>query len=105
MADCCPRLRGSQPREPGYQIESFSRRPVTFDTLRSGPENRSMSLASRLGTFAADLRFERVPEAIRAKLRHHLLDSLGVICAGIGTPESAAIRTFLRARAGRGEAT
>ena len=63
-----------------------------------------MGLVSTLGAFAADLRFERVPEAVRAKLRHHLLDSLGVICAGINAPESKAVREFVRARPGRGEA-
>ncbi len=63
-----------------------------------------MGLVSRLGAFAADLRFELVPEAVRAKLRHHLLDSLGVICAGINAPESSAMRKFVQARPGRGEA-
>lgn len=63
-----------------------------------------MGLVSRLGAFAADLRFELVPEAVRAKLRHHLLDSLGVICAGINAPESSAVRKFVQARPGRGEA-
>lgn len=63
-----------------------------------------MTLVSQLAAFAADLRFERVPEAVRAKLRHHLLDSLGVICAGLSARESRAVRKFVQARPGRGEA-
>src|SRR5688500_19000051 len=63
-----------------------------------------MSLASQLGAFAADLRFELVPAAVRTQLRHHLLDSLGVICAGLSASESRSVRRFLEARPGRGEA-
>jgi 2-methylcitrate dehydratase PrpD len=63
-----------------------------------------MSLVSRLAVFVAELRFEQVPQAVRAKLRHHVLDSLGVICAGLNAPESRAVRDFAAARPGRGEA-
>ena len=50
-----------------------------------------MSLVSQLAVFVAELRFEHVPQAVRAKLRHHVLDSLGVICAGRSAPESRAV--------------
>lgn len=63
-----------------------------------------MGLVSLLGAFAAGLRFERVPEAVRAKLRHHLLDSLGFICAELSAPESGAMRRFEEARPGFAEA-
>ena len=51
-----------------------------------------MSLASRLGELVAGLRFDEVPQAVRAKLRHHVLDSLGVIYAGQSTAEARAVR-------------
>lgn len=53
-----------------------------------------MTLASRLAGFVAELRLERVPQAVRAKLRHHVLDSLGVILAGQRAPESRAVRAL-----------
>jgi 2-methylcitrate dehydratase PrpD len=58
-----------------------------------------MSLASQLAAFVAELSFERVPQAVRAKLRHHVLDSLGVICAGRSAPESRAVRALAAAAA------
>ncbi|MBM3357620.1 MAG: MmgE/PrpD family protein [Betaproteobacteria bacterium] len=51
-----------------------------------------MSLASQLGAFVAELDLERVPQRVRTKLRHHALDSLGVIHAGQSAPESRALR-------------
>ena len=40
----------------------------------------------------AALRFDDLPQAVRTKLRHHVLDSLGVILAGQSAPESRALR-------------
>lgn len=45
--------------------------------------------------FVAELRFENVPQAVRVKLRHHVLDSLGVILAGRSAPESRALRAVV----------
>ncbi len=53
-----------------------------------------MTYSSRLGEFAAHLRLDQVPPAVRAKLRHHVLDSIGVILAGRSAPESRAVRAL-----------
>lgn len=53
-----------------------------------------MSLVSQLGVFVAGLHFEDIPQAVRAKLRHHVLDSVGVILAGRSAPESRAVRAL-----------
>ena len=52
-----------------------------------------MTLVSRLAAFVAELDLGRVPQPVRTKLRHHVLDSLGVIYAGQSAPESRALRS------------
>src|SRR5437762_3507854 len=63
-----------------------------------------MSLIAKLGAFAASLELDRVPQAVRAKLDQHVLDTIGVILAGTASSESGAMRDFVDARPGRGEA-
>lgn len=51
-----------------------------------------MIAAEALGRFAAGLRWEDVPARVQAQVKLHVLDTLGVICAGVRVAESAAAR-------------
>lgn len=56
-----------------------------------------MTIVSQLAEFAATLGWEDVPKAIGDKLEDHVLDTLGVMCAGKAAPASAAAaRTLAR---------
>ena len=41
--------------------------------------------------FAAALSWATVPDAIRAKVADHILDTIGVMCAGVATAQRAAL--------------
>src|SRR5947209_7712472 len=55
-----------------------------------------------LARFVAETRLDDIPEAVRRHARLVLLDTLGVILAGSGRPEVAALRQRLAATAGTG---
>ncbi len=50
-----------------------------------------MTLAEQLGAFAADLRFEHLPEHVVADAKLRVLDTLGVMLAGAGTATGQAM--------------
>ncbi len=60
------------------------------------------SQIERLARFAAETRWETVPEAVRHHARLVLLDTLGVMLAGAGRPEVRALRARLVAGDGGG---
>src|SRR5262245_21986908 len=64
-----------------------------------------MTVSRRLAWFAATLSWDAVPEAIRAKVGDHLLDTLGVMCMGATTPQHAALLDALDAGSCDGAAT
>lgn len=46
-----------------------------------------MSQGADLARFAAELTWDRVPVSIQSKIVEHTIDIIGVICAGVETPE------------------
>jgi 2-methylcitrate dehydratase PrpD len=52
-----------------------------------------VTAAEALGAFIARLRWENVPARVQAQVKLHVLDTLGVICAGVHAPETIAART------------
>jgi len=48
-----------------------------------------LNVVSQLAEFAAGLHWEDVPDTVRRKLQDHVLDTLGVMCAGVMARESA----------------
>jgi 2-methylcitrate dehydratase PrpD len=64
-----------------------------------------MSAAQRLGAFAAGLRWQRLEAGLCRRVKLHLLDALGVMCAGAAAPEAGRVREALRAGRGEGAAT
>jgi 2-methylcitrate dehydratase PrpD len=58
-----------------------------------------------LAAFAADLRWTDVPLQVRAQLKLHVLDTLGVICAGVPAPEAGRVRGLFERWGGCEEAT
>ena len=55
-----------------------------------------MTPARQLARFVAGIRWQAVPGEVREKLLDHVLDTLGVICAGVGTPEGEACAEVAR---------
>ena len=60
--------------------------------------------ARRLAEFAASLRIEDVPERVRLRAVHHILDAVGIAC--VSAKQDFALRTLtaIKGLAGRGEA-
>lgn len=50
----------------------------------------SRSAGERLAAFASTLEWENLPPALRAQLKLHVLDTIGVMFAGLDTPEGRA---------------
>jgi 2-methylcitrate dehydratase PrpD len=64
-----------------------------------------MTLAERLATFAADLRFEDVPAAVVESVKLRALDVVGIALAASTHEVGAPLRAGLESWAGRGECT
>ncbi len=64
-----------------------------------------MSAGDVLGDFVAGLRWSDVDPPLQRKVKAHVLDTLGVMCAGIGTAEAGAAETVVRHWGGVEEAT
>jgi 2-methylcitrate dehydratase PrpD len=64
-----------------------------------------MNAAEKLGDFVAGLRWSDVPAPLREKVKAHVLDTLGVICAGVGTAEARAAQSVVRHSGGIEEAS
>ncbi|MCZ6729528.1 MAG: MmgE/PrpD family protein [SAR324 cluster bacterium] len=64
-----------------------------------------MTAAESLGRFAAELRWETLDSAVKAKIKLHVLDTVGVMSAGAESEEVQAVRAVAQARGGVGEAT
>jgi len=52
-----------------------------------------MSADMHLAAFVADLQWRDVPVDVAQKVVRHVLDALGVMCAGLSDPSSAAVRS------------
>jgi 2-methylcitrate dehydratase PrpD len=61
-----------------------------------------MTASERLAAFAASLPWQTVPDTLYAKAKDHILDTLGVMCAGAAAPQSAALAKALVASQGAG---
>jgi 2-methylcitrate dehydratase PrpD len=59
-----------------------------------------VSGGERLAGWAATARWEDLPGPLRARLRAHVLDWLGVVCAGVDTPHARAAQATVRAWGG-----
>ena len=57
----------------------------------------------RLGRWAAGVRWEALGPDLQAKVKHHVLDTLGVMCAGLETPHGLAAQRAVRAWGGSAE--
>lgn len=64
-----------------------------------------MNTDQRLAAFVADLRWRNIPSALAHKVHDHVLDTLGVMCAGISAPASAAVRAMAMDAGGNREAS
>lgn len=64
-----------------------------------------MTAGERLAAFIAQLRWSDVPQRIQTQLKTHVLDTVGVICAGVRTEEASAVRRALQKWGGSEEAT
>ena len=60
---------------------------------------------NRLARWAAELRWEDVDPALQAKVKAHVLDTLGVMCAGVDTPFGESVQRTVRAWGGVPEST
>lgn len=64
-----------------------------------------MTTASEaLGAFAASLRLDAVPDALVAKAKDHLLDTIGVACSGLAEPDALAVGGVVQRWGGIAEA-
>lgn len=64
-----------------------------------------MSAEERLAAFVADLQWHDVPLALSRKVHDHVLDTLGVMCAGLSAPASQAVRAVTSDTGGAAEAS
>jgi len=64
-----------------------------------------MSAADTLGAFVAGLRWSDVAAPLQAKVKAHVLDTLGVTCAGVATAEARAAQAVVRHWGGVEEAS
>ena len=64
-----------------------------------------MSTASEiLGAFAASLQLDAIEPALIAKVKDHLLDTIGVACAGLSDPQARAVSGVVQRWGGQPEA-
>jgi len=63
-----------------------------------------MSAAAALGEFVTRLHWSDVDSSLRAKVKAHVLDTLGVMCAGVATAEAGAAGAVVRRWGGAEEA-
>lgn len=63
------------------------------------------SAAEALGAFVAALEINAVPSALVDKAKDHLLDTLGVACAGLADPDARAVAGVVQRWGGQPEAT
>ncbi len=64
-----------------------------------------MSSGERLARWAADLQWEALGPELQDKVRSHVLDTLGVMYAGLATPHGLAAQRVVRAWGGAAEST
>ena len=64
-----------------------------------------MSATDTLGLFIAGLRSDAIAPELVAKLKDHLLDTLGVACAGLDDPQARAVAGAVQRWGGHAEAT
>ena len=64
-----------------------------------------MSATETLAAFIANLRWSDVPRNVQTQLKTHVLDTVGVICAGVHTTEASGVRRALERWAGLEEGT
>lgn len=64
-----------------------------------------MSHGERLARWAAAVRWEDLDAGLQAKVKAHVLDTLGVMCAGLDTPHARAAHSTARAWGGAGAST
>jgi len=64
-----------------------------------------MSHGERLARWAAAARWEDLETSLQAKVKAHVLDTLGVMCAGLDTPHAGAAQSAARAWGGAGAST
>jgi 2-methylcitrate dehydratase PrpD len=73
------------------------------------PTNDAMTQAGghgeRLARWAANVRWEDLRPELQAKVEDHVLDTLGVMCAGLDTPHALAAQRAVRAWNGTAEST
>jgi 2-methylcitrate dehydratase PrpD len=62
------------------------------------------TLAERLGCFAVEHDYERLPEEVRASVRQRTLDTLGIAVAATRLDTSRAVSEYAQAQGGRAEA-
>ena len=62
------------------------------------------TLAERLGQFAVDHTYDRLPEAVRHSIRQRTLDTLGIMVAATPLPTSRAVSAYAQSQGGRPEA-
>lgn len=67
--------------------------------LSGGSEGR------RLARWAAEVRWESLDHSLKSKVRDHILDTVGVMCAGLETRHSRAIQQVVRGWGGVAEST
>ena len=64
-----------------------------------------MSPEQRLAAFVADLRWRDVPPSVARKVGDHVLDTVGVMCAGRSTPSSSTVCSLFTEAGGAPEAS
>lgn len=64
-----------------------------------------MNADQRLAAFVADLQWRDVPPALVHKVHDHVLDTFGVMCAGLSAPAAAAVRSMAMDAGGVREAS
>lgn len=64
-----------------------------------------MTAVETLAVFAAGLQWDAVDASVRAQVKLHLLDTLGVMCAGVETSEARAAQTAVGRWGGSEQAT
>ncbi len=69
------------------------------------PAGVATSASETLAAFAASLRCEDVPPALLAKAKDHLLDTIGVACAGVDEPRARGIADVVGRWAGAPDAS
>jgi 2-methylcitrate dehydratase PrpD len=62
------------------------------------------ALAQRLGEFAVDQTYERLPDEVRHSVRQRTLDTLGIMVAATPLETSRSVRAYVCAQGGRPEA-